>query len=138
MSDREQENMLDWIRMSTTEVVVATGNKGSIYEQLERVFLANEYRIGTLEVQFINSIQSNTTNEELLRLVHQLSTKEERVGGNANIQYPLSDIPYKYWTYEMLIIHGEVKAIAHQNEMIETILEQNKPSLLAGLPDQQE
>ena len=132
MSDKKQENMLDWITMSTTEVVVADGNKGSLYDQLERMFLANEYRIGTLESRFVNCVRDSTTNEELLRLVAQLSTKEEKAEGNVNISYPLSDIPYKYWTYEMLIIHGEVIAISHQNELIETILEQNKPSLLAG------
>ena len=127
MSDKKQENMLDWIAMSTTEVVVADGNKGNIYDQLERMFLANEYRIGLLETRFVNSIHAANSNDSLMELVNKICDD-----GETNIQYPLSDIPYKYWTYEMLIIHGEVKAIYHQNELIETILEQNKPSLLAG------
>ncbi len=132
MSDRKQENMLDWSNMSTAST------KGGMYDQLERLYLANEYRIGTLEARFVNCIHSNVSNGELIKLIDKISTDKEKIEGNDTISYPLSDIPYQYWTYEMLIIHGEVKAIYHQNEMIETILEQNKPSLLADHPDQQE
>lgn len=127
MTDKKEQNLLDWIGMSTTEIVVADANKGGLHDQLERLYMANECRIGMQEVRFVNCLHSEHSTETLLKLVKQICD----VKGDDTIRYPLSDIPYGYWTYDMLIIHGEIKAIYHQNELIETILEQNKPSLLA-------
>lgn len=124
MSDKREQNLLDWIAMSTTEIVVADANKGGLHDQLERLYMANNYRIGMQETRFVNELHSKNNDEVLVKLLKKIGE-----GGNA-ILYPLSDIPYSHWTYAMLIIHGEIKAIQHQNELIETILEQNKPSLL--------
>lgn len=127
---RKQEDMMDWAAMSTPQaIVINDGSTGGIFEQIERLFLANEYRIGTQESRFINILNDVNSEDKLGAM---LDANPECTG------YPLSDIPYALWTYDMLLIHAEVQTLARQNDMIETILQQNKPSLLAGSPDQQE
>jgi hypothetical protein len=127
---KKQQDLMDWIAMSTSKggtarhwSIIGEGNTGGIWEQVERLFLANEYRIGSQEARFINILNDVNSEDKLGKML----------GANPNaVNYPLSDIPYSLWTYDMLLIHAEIKALVHQNDMLNTMLEQNKPSLLEG------
>tara|TARA_R110000851_G_scaffold285294_2_gene438976 strand:+ start:1251 stop:1628 length:378 start_codon:yes stop_codon:yes gene_type:complete len=121
---KKQQDLMDWIAMSTKDtIVISEGNTGGIWEQVERLFLANKYRIGTQEARFINILNDVNSEDKLGKML----------GANPNaVNYPLSDIPYSLWTYDMLLIHAEIQALVRQNDMLNTMLEQNKPSLLEG------
>tara|TARA_R110000851_G_scaffold108025_1_gene228727 strand:- start:306 stop:695 length:390 start_codon:yes stop_codon:yes gene_type:complete len=123
MSDNfKKQNLMDWIAMSAEgAIVIGDGDTGGIWKQVERLFLANEYRIGLQEARFINILNDVNSEGSLGKM---LAANPEVVG------YPLSDIPYTLWVYDMLIIHAEIQSLATQNDMLETMLEQNKPSLI--------
>jgi hypothetical protein len=125
MSDNfKKQNSMDWSAMSAEgAVIISDGDTGGIWNQVERLFLANEYRIGIQEARFINVLNDVNSEGSLGKM---LDDNPEAVG------YPLSDIPYTLWVYDMLLIHAEIQALVHQNNMLETMLEQNKPSLLEG------
>lgn len=120
----KKQNSMDWSSMSIEgAVIIGDGDTGGIWNQVERLFLANEYRIGIQEARFINILNDVNSEGSLGKM---LDDNPEAVG------YPLSDIPYTLWVYDMLLIHAEIQSLVHQNNMLETMLEQNKPSLLEG------
>lgn len=137
-------NMLPWKQMaavphSFSALHVNVG--GSLYEQIERLFASNLYNIGDLSVAFVNMYTES--NSEAVRLELEKKYKlDSNVGGemvNEDIyKYLISELPYYHWTLPMVALQAEVRALTQQNDYLETILQQNKPSLLAGSPDQQE
>ena len=82
---KKQQSIMDWVGMATTDTaIINDGATGGIWEQVERLFLANEYRIGTQEARFINILNDVNSEEKLGAM---LLANPEAVG------YPLSDIP---------------------------------------------
>lgn len=126
-------NLLDWQAMSIGGSSIVEGhNHGGIYEQIERVWVANQYRIGMLSVEFENWLAEINTDVSMEALFKRMDTHPE-LGESI-----FSDIPYGHWNYPMLMCYTEIRTLSHQNEMLAIIIKQNKPSLLAGSPDQQE
>jgi hypothetical protein len=137
-------NMLPWNKMAATlnsfsALHVNVG--GSMYEQIERLYSCNLYNIGELSVMFVNMYHEANSEAERFLLEKKYQRKSNQGGETVNedlMKFLISDLPYYHWTLPMVALQAEVRVLTQQNDYLETILEQNKPSLLVGPPDQQE
>lgn len=91
---------------------------GDLYEQVERMCCLNEANIGEKHLSLSNMLAACSGRDPSEPLV--------------------TEVPYELWTIDMHVLHAELRVLNNQNELLDTILSQNKPSLLAGVPDQQE
>lgn len=114
---------------------------GGIHGQIERLYVANLTNIGEISVSFTNMFYEANSDKEVAMLEKQYAkktaTKDNPAGDNV-MEWLISDVPYTHWTLPMVMAHTEIRTLTQQNEMLETILAMNKPSLLVGSPDQQE
>lgn len=87
-----------------------------MYEQVERLYLSNEYRLGILAEEFFEELGKRAPD----RILNQVTPDD---------QYQVSDV---YWSDKMVDIYGQVRALITVQDQLDTILSMNKPSLLEG------
>lgn len=86
----------------------------SLYAQVERVVLAIEYQLGILDEEFFSKMQKTTPAKVWTAMT-------------PDVMY---ELPKQYWCDRMVEIYAIKCTLNTQKDMLETILEQNKPSLL--------
>lgn len=116
-------NLLDWLEMMVSEEpTILENSTGGIYDQIERQWIANSARLAMLTTQFETWLEQANSDDEMAALIERMQSSLTMYLGESMF----SDIPYHNWCLPMVVIYAEIRTLSHHNDMLETILEQNK------------
>jgi hypothetical protein len=116
-------NLVDWTAlMLSDEPTILENSTGGIYEQVERQWIANTARVAMLTNEFETWLEQVNSDDEMAKLIERMQSSLTMYLGESMF----SDIPYHHWNFPMVVIYAELRTLSHHNDILETILEQNK------------